>query len=544
LAKGCLIAEHAIGLNIRWDIGYTASKPSAYSFAANSAFNLSHHDGRDNVMGQYLGIAMSEPTTPVPAENPTPVAAAPVAPPQAPRPGPPRPGDRGPKKPLPPRSDRPRNDGTKPPPMDKVDFASMRPSKRDLDAMLESELDAALAGFDVKGTVVEEDTKKKTTFGVQPKKKGKIIGIHGKDVFVEVPGGRSQGFLPLLQFTDKAPVIGDEVEFDIEGYDGTNGLLKLTMTGASSVAVNWSSVARGMVVEAKVTGVNKNRTGLQVEVNGIKAFMPISQIDLYRVEKPEDFINQKLKCQVIELNPAEHNMIVSRKAILERERLEKAEKFWATLEEGQVKTGIVKSIKPFGAFVDLDGAADGLIPVSELSWSRVGDPSEVVQIGQKVEVMVSRIDRETRKIGLSLRATVRSPWDDFASTAKPGARLNGKVTRIEDFGAFVELAPGIEGLVHISEMSTMKVRRVRDAVSEGQEVTVQILNYDAQARRISLSLKALQAEAEEQDATKELAEKEADILAAETRLAERLANPNSKLRGGIGAGRMLFEMGE
>ncbi|MGL6074258.1 MAG: 30S ribosomal protein S1 [Fimbriiglobus sp.] len=518
------------------------------------------------------------PTAPTPPVNTLKLDVVMPAPMERPRPGPPRPGDRGPRKPIPQRGDKPapegqpqgqnqgqgrnegqgRQEGRGPgrgdgPPRgrqegqapQKIDFSTaMRPSKRDLDADLDSEMSAALAGFDVKGTVVEaEVVKTKPTPGIQPKKRGVIVGIHGKDVFVEVPGGRSQGVLPIMQFEGKPPQVGDFVDVDIEGYDPANGLVKLTMNGATTTIVDWSSIARGMIVEAKVTGVNKTGTGLQIEVNGIKGFMPISQIDLYRVEKPEDFINQKLKCEVVELNPEERNLIVSRKSLLERERQQKAEQFWLTLEEGQVKVGTVKSIKPFGVFVDLDGAADGLIPIGELSWSRVGDPTEVVQLGQKVEVMVSRLDRETRKIGLSLRQMGRSPWDDFADTSKPGARLVGKVTRIEDFGAFVELAPGIEGLVHVSELSTMRIRRVRDAVSEGQEVTVQVMSLDPKARRISLSLKALQAEAEAADASKEMEEKAADLKAAEERLAQRQADPNTKLRGGIGSGGPLFSLG-
>ena len=482
------------------------------------------------------------PTPPIPAATPQSGAQAPVQD-RGDRRGPPKPGDRGPRKPLPPRGDRPKLDGTKPPQLDAKDFAGMRPNKRDLDAGLDAEMEAALKGFDVTGTIVEE-TKPKQAAGIpgqQQKKRGKILGIHGKDVFVDVPGGRSQGVLQMLQFTDAPPVIGQEVEFDIEGYDGANGLLKLTMHGSAQAVTDWSSISRGMIVEAKVTGVNKNRTGLMIEVSGIKGFMPISQVDMYRVEKPEDFINLKLKCMVTELEPSERNLVVSRRALLERERVEQAEKFWASVEEGQIMTGIVRSVKPFGAFVDL-GGADGLIPVSEMSWSRVGDPSDVVKIGQKVEVKIHRLDRETRKIGLSLRQLVRSPWDDFAEQNKAGARITGKVTRIMEFGAFVEVAPGVEGLVHVSELSTMRVRKVSDVLKEGQDVTVQIISTDTEARRMSLSLKSLQAEVEAAESAKSDAEKDADMKDAEVRMAARLANPN--LRGGIGAGKMLIDTGE
>ena len=223
---------------------------------------------------------------------------------------------------------------------------------------------------------------------------------------------------------------------------------------------------------------------------------------------------------------------MSRRAVLERERAQKAEQFWADIQEGQTRKGIVKSIKPFGAFVDL-GGADGLIPVSEFSWQRVNDLNEFVKLGQEVQVMVARLDREARKIGLSLKQLTTSPWDDFATRVKVGARQNGKVTRTTDFGAFVELEPGIEGLIHISELSTQRIRRVRDIVGEGQTVEVEILSVDPAARRIGLSLKSIAKEKEAATDAAEEAERLADIKAAEEVMASRPVNPN--LRGGIGS---------
>jgi len=275
-----------------------------------------------------------------------------------------------------------------------------------------------------------------------------------------------------------------------------------------------------------------------VEVNGIKAFMPISQADLYRVEQPEQFIGQKLKCVVIEVDIHDRNLIVSRRALLERERKMKEEEFWSKLEEGQVRKGIVKTIKAFGAFVDL-GGADGLIPISELSWTRVGTAEEVVKVGQEVEVKIARLDREARKIGLSLRAMQGNPWDDFARDHRPGVRIEGKVTRIADFGAFVELAPGIEGLIHISELTTGRVRKVSDAVSEGQMVTVQIVNIDTDQRRIGLSLKAIAAEAEQAADDSETKEEADDREEAAALMATR--KPSLNLRGGVGGTPFKFE---
>lgn len=489
--------------------------------------------------------AADNPTPPVP-DTPAPQANAPTPPQAPPKPGPPRPGaprPGGSTRPFPqgnrPPRDKPLNPGGAPPIL--RDFASNKPNNRELDKMIEDELNQAMAGFSVETTVAKAESQHKPpAAGTAPgqRKKGRVLSIRGNDVFVDVPGGRSQGVLPLEQFEGVTPKVGDEVEFDIEGYDADNGLLVLTRQGSAQVVTDWSSVALHMIVEARVTGTNKNKTGLTVEVNGIKGFLPASQLDLYRVEDLDQFVNQRLKVEVIERNPEERNLIVSRRALLERERAQKAEQFWATIKEGEVRKGTVKSIKPFGAFVDL-GGADGLIPISEFSWQRVNDINDVVKVGQTVEVFVSRVDYDTRKIGLSIKALAASPWDAFAERVKAGTRIIGKVSRIADFGAFVELEPGIEGLIHVSELSTQRVRRVRDVVSEGQSVEVEVLSVDPASRRISLSLKRL---AEEQEAAADAAaraEHEAALKAAAELMANRPINPN--LRGGIGTTPVKFE---
>ena len=320
--------------------------------------------------------------------------------------------------------------------------------------------------------------------GPPGRKKGKVLRIHGQDVFIDVPGGRSQGVLPLEQFPEGPPKIGDEVEVTIEGAE--DGLLLLSRKGAVMHA-DWSTVAEGMIVEARVTEVNKG--GLAVEVNSIRGFMPISQIDLYRIEDASQFVNQRLRCMVTEVDPTERNLVVSRRALLEKDREEQREKTWAELAEGQVRQGIVRSLKEFGAFVDI-GGVDGLLHVSEMSWNRVAKPEDVVQPGQSVKVVVLKIDREKRKVSLGLRQLTPSPWDDVASRYPPGKVVPGKVTRLADFGAFVELEPAIEGLIHISELAPQRVFRARDIVQVGQDVQVMVLSVDPAQRRISLSLKA------------------------------------------------------
>lgn len=396
------------------------------------------------------------------------------------------------------------------------------PRLRDLDADIENELQEVMGGRSDK-ELYGEPARPRTLKDAAPtgQKKGRIMAVRGADVFVDMPGQRSQGALPIAQFPEGVPPVGTEIEYGIEGYDAANGLLILSRLGAA-VQADWSTVAAGMIVEARVTETNKG--GLSVNVNGIRGFMPISQIDLYRVENAEQFVNQRLRCIVTEVNPEERNLVVSRRALLEKEREEQREKTWQELAEGQIREGVVRSVRDFGAFVDL-GGADGLLHVSEMSWNRVLDPTTIVQPGQTVKVVVLRVDREKRKVSLGLKQLTASPWDDIETRFPDNHIVPGKVTKLMDFGAFVELEPGIEGLVHISELSPQRVRRVADVVQVGQEVQVMVLRVDKAQRKISLSLKAAMP-------------KEGEAADAEEEVEEAPAKPprprTTPLRGGIG----------
>src|SRR5262245_10931624 len=328
---------------------------------------------------------------------------------------------------------------------------------KELDDEIAGELEAALGGMSGQDLYAAESSQaaraEAAASADQGKKQGKVISVHGKDVFVDVPGGRSQGVLPLEQFPDGPPQPGTVVDISIEGYDAANGLLILTRRGAA-VTADWSSVAEGMVVEARVVETNKG--GLTVDINGIRGFMPISQIDLYRVEKPEDYVNQRLLCVVTEVKPDERNLVVSRRDLLEKQRAEQRDKMWEQLAEGQIYTGTVRSVRDFGAFVDI-GGVDGLLHVSEISWKRVQDASQVLQPGQTVKVAVLKADREHKKISLTLKGLEANPWDTIEQRLPVSLTLLGTVTRTTDFGAFVELEPGIEGLIHISELARQRV---------------------------------------------------------------------------------------
>jgi small subunit ribosomal protein S1 len=291
------------------------------------------------------------------------------------------------------------------------------------------------------------------------------------------------------------------------------------------VVADWNTVAEGMVVEARVLETNKG--GLSVDVNGIRGFMPISQIDLFRVEDAAQFVNQRLLCVVTDVDPTERNLIVSRRALLEKQREEQREKLWAELAEGQVRTGIVRSVRDFGAFVDL-GGVDGLLHVSEMSWRRGQDATKLVQPGQSIEVVVVKIDHERRKLSLSVKQLQAGPWENIHDRYGIGQIVKGTVTRAKEFGAFVELEPGVEGLIHVSELARKRVWRVSDVVKEGQEVQVKILNINAAEQRMSLSLREALPDEKPPPSPDETEEAADEGPPPEP----RPRNPN--LRGGIG----------
>ena len=384
--------------------------------------------------------------------------------------------------------------------------------KRQWDAEIEAELEATLAGFDadamdVRGPRTRADDRRHVPKGAVGQegrpgpREGKVIAVRGKSVFVDL-GAKSEGVVPTDQFTDGLPNPGDMIEVVVDRFDTDEGLLLLSRKGAA-VEANWENLRKGLIVEARVTKTNKG--GLDVEVDGIRGFLPIGQIEIGRVEDASVYVNQKLRVTVTEANSREKNLVVSRRELLEQERAEQREKTWATLEEGQVHHGVVRSLKDFGAFVDI-GGVDGLLHVGEMSWSRVSDPSSLLKMGDEVDVKVLRIDRETKKVSLGLKQLTPSPWDRVEETYSRGMTVPGKVTRLMDFGAFVEIEPGIEGLVHVSELSPNRVRRVADVVKPGQDVEVRILKVEAEAKKISLSLRpspvqAVEPEPEEDDDT-------------------------------------------
>jgi small subunit ribosomal protein S1 len=251
---------------------------------------------------------------------------------------------------------------------------------------------------------------------------------------------------------------------------------------------DWADISDGSVVEARITGSNTG--GLECLVNNIRGFIPASQISMYRVENLGEYVGQKMLCVVTEVNPARKNLVLSHRAIMEREREEAKQSLLESLQVGEVREGTVRSLRDFGAFVDI-GGIDGLIHISKLSWDHVKHPSEVLSEGQQVQVKVEKVDRQTGKIGLSYRDLLEDPWKDVETKYPSGAIVEGAVTRITRFGAFVKLEPGVEGLVHISELAHHRVANVSSYLSEGQTVQVKVVSVDPEAQRIGLSMKAL-----------------------------------------------------
>jgi ribosomal protein S1 len=322
---------------------------------------------------------------------------------------------------------------------------------------------------------------------------GTVLKIHDDSVFVAL-GGPDEGVVALANFTAAEPKPGDAVEVIIRGINKADGLYVLTLPGEAVDVSEWDDIEDGAMVEVTITGANSG--GLECKVGGIRGFIPISQISEHRIEDTSEFVDQRMICVVTESNPRRGNLVLSRRAVLEREREEKKKEQLDKIEVGDRMEGTVRSVKDFGAFVDL-GGLEGLIHISKMSWDRIKHPSEVLEAGQKVQVKIDKIDKQTGKIGLSYRDLLENPWDAFASSVAVGTVMAGTVTRIANFGAFVRLAAGIEGLVHISEVASHRVSNVSSFVNEGQEVEVKVLSIDRDAQKISLSMKQAQHKAEE-----------------------------------------------
>ena len=349
---------------------------------------------------------------------------------------------------------------------------------------VDADIDAALAGLSM-DSVLDNTVAAVEELEINSRVKGTVTKIHAEadNVFFKL-NGQFEGVAAFHHFKEE-PGEGDFIEVIVRGRNAEDGLYELGVPGSVVGVADWEDIVEGSVIECVVTGSNTG--GLEVKVNSLSGFMPMSQIDRFRVEDVSGYINQKLQAVVMEVNPDKRKLVVSRRAILDRGNEEKREALMQELEAGQLRDGTVTKLMDFGAFVDL-GGAEGLIHISKVSWTRVKNPSEVLEVGQKVRVKVEKIG--DGRISLSHRDTLEHPWKTIAGQFAVDEIVTGKVTKVMDFGAFVQLAPGVEGLVHISELAHHRVTRVSTICNAGDEIAVKILSMDTEAQKMSLSHKA------------------------------------------------------
>jgi predicted RNA-binding protein with RPS1 domain len=310
---------------------------------------------------------------------------------------------------------------------------------------------------------------------------GTVVKIDGNDVFVEL-GPRMQGLASLADF-EAPPEVGTSHEFTLRGR-GDDGLLVLGRRSTKQ-PINWDEVQMGNVVSATVVG--QNTGGLELKIGPLAGFMPASQLDLHRVDDLGAYIGQKIDCRVLEVDKRRKRLLLSRRAILEEEVAHQRKGFVSELSIGQIVEGTVRRFETFGAFVELKPGVEGLLHVSNISRQRVKKPQDVLSEGQKVECAVLEIKNGGRRIGLGMKQLEPNPWDTIESRLPADTVVKGKVKRIAAFGAFVEIEDGVEGLVHISQLSPERIRSVGDAVKEGEEFDVRVLAIDSLQERVSLS---------------------------------------------------------
>jgi small subunit ribosomal protein S1 len=323
--------------------------------------------------------------------------------------------------------------------------------------------------------------------------KGRVIRVTGDDVFVDIRF-KSEGVIQKSEFRDEAELVpGTEIEVYLDQVENNEGQVILSKQRADFMRV-WERIREAFEREELVLGTITRRIkgGVVVDLFGIEAFLPGSQIDLRQVPDLDSLLGQKMDFKVIKVNKLRRNIVVSRRVVLEQERSKMRDQIIDTLEKAQIRDGVVKNITDFGAFIDL-GGVDGLLHITDMSWGRVSHPSEVVKLGDRVKVVVLDFNEKKERISLGMKQLSKHPWEDVAAKYPEGTRVKGKVVSITDYGVFVEIAQGVEGLVHISEMSwTQHVKHPSQLVQAGQEIEAVVLKLDPENEKISLGLKQIQ----------------------------------------------------
>jgi small subunit ribosomal protein S1 len=324
--------------------------------------------------------------------------------------------------------------------------------------------------------------------------KGKVIVITGDAVIVDV-GLKSEGKVPLPEFADRSGAaevkVGDEVEVMIVGRDREFGLLLLSKQKVDAIRV-WENLEKAAEEGTPVDGdiISEVKSGFMVDI-GVNAFLPISQVDVKPVKNPSSFVGRHLKFKVLKVNKRKGNVIVSRRVLMEEEREKKKQEFWKNIKDGQVIYGFVRNITDYGAFVDL-GGVDGLLYLNDITWGRITHPKEYLRVGDEVKVKILSIDTEKERISVGIKQLKTDPWLKVEEKYPEGTKIRGKVVGIVDYGVFVELEQGLEGLLHISEMSwDRKLKNPGKIVNKGDWIDLVVLGFDKEKKRISLGMKQL-----------------------------------------------------
>ena len=323
--------------------------------------------------------------------------------------------------------------------------------------------------------------------------KGTVIDVRPNDVLVDI-GYKSEGLIPKYEFMEpEALVVGSEIEVLLEKIEDDNGMVVLSYEKAAQKK-NWDRIVtlcnEGGIIEGKVR--SKVKGGLTVNI-GVEAFLPASQIDVIPPRNLDEYVGKTFKFKVVKINQDRKNIVLSRRELIEHERDDRRRALLGEMKVGEIREGVVKNLTDFGAFVDLDGI-DGLLHITDMSWGRINHPSEMVKVGEKLEVMVLEIDRDKERVSLGLKQKHRNPWDDIAIKYPINSKIHGKIVSVVPYGAFVQIEEGIEGMVHVSELSwTKRISRASDVLKVGEEIDAVVLEIKRDEQKISLGVRQLEA---------------------------------------------------
>lgn len=330
---------------------------------------------------------------------------------------------------------------------------------------------------------------------------GTVVLVNRDEAYVdigyktEIPIAKKELAYPEPEAATDVVKVGDKINVYVVALGGENGLI-LSKTRADRL-VAWEKVEKvkeeKQIIEVEILQVVKG--GLLTTVFGLRGFIPASQIALHFVKDLNEFVGQKVEVEIMEADPKKQRLVLSRRSVLEAQREQKREEALASIVEGEKRTGVVKRLVDYGAFIDI-GGVDGLAHISDLSWDHIKNPADVLSVGQEVEVLVKAFDPETKRISLSIKDTVRDPWFDKAEKYPVGSYVKGKIVKLTDFGAFMEIEPGFDGLIRMRELSPKHITKASEAVSVGDEVTVKVIHVDMDNKKVALSITKVQQDAE------------------------------------------------